>query len=143
MFTLDHRIERDSILIADMPISQLRIQDDQRYPWLVLVPKIEGATEIHSLKAEQAQQLILESNAVAKALKAVTQCKKINIANLGNVVEQLHWHIVARFEDDLTWPGPIWGIGKAEPWDKKKRLAFVESLLKEIQLNKNTNVIPI
>ena len=81
MFTLDHRIERDSILIADMPISQLRIQDDQRYPWLVLVPKIEGATEIHSLKAEQAQQLIVESNAVAKALKAVTQCKKINIAS--------------------------------------------------------------
>ncbi len=143
MFILDSRIERDSTLIAQLPLCQLRIQNDQRYLWLVLVPEIAGVTEIHELTATDAQQLMVESNAVAKALKAVTQCKKINVANLGNVVEQLHWHIVARFEDDLTWPGPIWGIGKAEPWDKKKRLAFVESLLKEIQLNKNTNVIPI
>ena len=134
MFILDSRIERDSTLIAQLPLCQLRLQNDQRYPWLVLVPEIAGVTEVHELTATDAQQLMVESNAVASALKAVTQCKKINVANLGNVCEQLHWHIVARNEHDLTWPGPIWGVGVAEPWDEKKRLAFQESLLSAIAL---------
>ena len=142
MFTLDHRIERDSILIAELPLSQLRLQNDQRYPWLVLVPIIPGAREVHELTADQAQQLLEESNVVANALTKVTGCKKINVANLGNVVEQLHWHIVARFENDLTWPGPIWGVGESEAWEQKKRLTFVESLLEEIQLNQKINVFP-
>ncbi|MDA8622353.1 HIT family protein, partial [Psychrosphaera sp.] len=143
MFILDHRIERDSILIAELHLSQLRLQNDQRYPWLVLVPKVADAKEVHELPSEQSQQLLEESNAVAKALLKVTGCKKVNVANLGNVVEQLHWHIVARFENDFTWPGPIWGVGESESWDQKKRLAFIESLLKEVQLNKNIKVIPV
>ena len=134
MFELDPRIERDSILVADLELCQLRIQDDQRYPWLVLVPRLEGAKEVHELNEEDAIQLLKESNAVASALKIVTQCKKVNVANLGNVVEQLHWHIVARFENDETWPGPIWGVGKVRPWVQKKRLTFVESLLKELAI---------
>ncbi|MUH73575.1 HIT domain-containing protein [Psychrosphaera haliotis] len=142
MFILDHRIERDSILIAELPLSQLRLQNDQRYPWLVLVPKVEGAKEVHELKVDEAQQLLKESNVVANALAIVTGCKKVNVANLGNVVEQLHWHVVARFENDLTWPGPIWGIGEAECWEQKKRLTFVESLLKEIQSNQEIKVFP-
>jgi diadenosine tetraphosphate (Ap4A) HIT family hydrolase len=137
MFTLDPRIERDSTLIAKLSLCQLRIQNDQRYAWLVLVPEVmtddcREITEVHELTAEQSQQLMKESNGVARALKTLSGCKKINVANLGNVCEQLHWHIVARNEGDFTWPGPIWGVGNAEPWNEKKRLAFQESLLQKI-----------
>lgn len=131
-FTLDSRIERDSILIAELPLCQLRIQNDGRYYWLVLVPVINNVTEVHELSTKDSQQLIYESNAVAKVLKSVTQCKKINVANLGNICEQLHWHIVARFEDDEAWPGPIWGVGESVPWDEKKRRQFLASLLGKI-----------
>lgn len=89
-------------------------------------------SEVHDLSESNAAQLLKESNTVAKALKTISGCKKINIANLGNVVDQLHWHVVARYEDDVTWPGPIWGVGNAIPWDEKKRHQFVESLLKEL-----------
>ena len=142
MFTLDPRIDRDSIFIADLTLCQLRIQNDARYPWFVLVPRISDVTEVHQLNETDSNQLLKESNVVANALASVTGCKKINVANLGNVCEQLHWHIVARFENDLTWPGPIWGIGKAECWEQKKRLTFVESLLKEIQSNQEIKVFP-
>lgn len=137
MFKLDHRIERDSILLTKLPLCQLRLQNDQRYPWLVLVPEAvdehgQTVTEVHDLSERDASQLLKESNAVAEVLKKVTGCKKINIANLGNVVEQLHWHIVARNENDITWPGPIWGVGNAIPWDEKKRHQLVVSLLESL-----------
>ncbi len=131
-FQLDSRIERDSTHIADLQLCQLRLQNDQRYPWLVLVPKRSNVTEVHDLVESDAQQLLLESNAVAKALKELTNCKKINVANLGNLCEQLHWHVVARNENDATWPGPIWGVGEAKAWDEKKRRQLVTSLLNEI-----------
>lgn len=132
-FSLDKRIERDSILLVELPLCQLRLQNDQRYPWLVLVPKIDNVTEVHDLNEQQAIQLIKESSSVSRVLKDLTGCKKVNVANLGNVCEQLHWHIVARNEEDLTWPGPIWGVGNAIPWDEKKRLEFSQSLLELLQ----------
>ena len=132
-FSLDKRIERDSFLLAELPLCQLRLQNDQRYPWLVLVPKIDNVTEVHDLNEQQVIQLIKESSSVSRVLKDLTDCKKVNVANLGNVCEQLHWHIVARNEADLTWPGPIWGVGNAIPWDEKKRLEFSQSLLELLQ----------
>lgn len=129
MFTVDARIENDSILIAELNLCQLRLQNDHRYPWLVLLPKVEGLTEVHELSTEQQALLLQESSKVAQALKQVTECKKINVANLGNVVAQLHWHIVARFEHDEAWPGPIWGVGSAIAWPEQKRADFVDSLL--------------
>ena len=129
MFNLDQRIANDSKLIVELDLCQVRLSNDQRYPWLVLIPKINNVTEVHELSDAQQQQLITESSVMAKALKTVTGCKKINVANLGNVVSQLHWHIVAREETDLTWPGPVWGVGKAEPWQDQKRAEFIDSLL--------------
>ena len=135
MFVLDARIEKDSNLIFDLPLCQVRLQNDSRYPWLVLVPKVEGATEVHELTEEQQTKLMKESSLVANCLKKVTQCKKINVANLGNVVSQLHWHVVARFEEDKTWPGPIWGVGEVIPYEDKKRAELADSLIKLINEN--------
>lgn len=128
MFVLDPKIEADSVFICDLELCQLRVQNDQRYPWLVLVPKVADVTEVHQLSTEMQQQLMSESSKVAEILKANTGCIKINVANLGNVVSQLHWHIVARFENDLTWPGPIWGVGAPEPYQDNKLASLVEEI---------------
>ena len=145
MFHLDSRIEKDSSLVASLQLCQLRIQNDQRYPWLVLVPVVQNQdgsqiTEVHELSIQESQQLMHESNVVAATLKKVTGAKKINVANLGNVCSQLHWHVVARFENDLTWPGPIWGVGQAEQWNEKKRHDLVTSLLK-VLADKDSSLI--
>jgi diadenosine tetraphosphate (Ap4A) HIT family hydrolase len=129
MFKLDPRIEKDSTFIKDLPLCQVRLQNDSRYPWLVLLPRENGLTEVYELSSDQQAQLMVESSLVSKALAKSTECEKINVANLGNVVSQLHWHVVARFENDLTWPAPIWGIGTSVPWQDQKRAEFIDSFL--------------
>lgn len=132
MFKLDPRIEKDSIFVKELPLCQLRLQNDSRYPWFVLLPRVNELTEVHQLSEHEQMQLMKESALVSKALTATTQCKKINVANLGNVVEQLHWHVVARFEHDQTWPGPIWGIGASIAWQDQKRAEFIDSFLENL-----------
>jgi len=133
MFVLDSRIEKDSVHIIDLELCQVRLQNDQRYPWLVLLPKVADLTEVHELSEQQQNQLMKESSRLAQVLKTVTGSKKINVANLGNVVAQLHWHIVARFESDDTWPGPIWGIGKAKPYSQAQMMEFIETIKAELE----------
>jgi|TARA_Y100000034_G_C6811999_1_gene364957 diadenosine tetraphosphate (Ap4A) HIT family hydrolase len=132
MFELDPRIARDSVLITELSLCQVRLQNDARYPWFVLVPKVAEQTEVHELTQEQQTQLMKESSLVASALKKLTQCDKVNIANLGNVVSQLHWHVVARFKQDETWPGPIWGVGQAVPYTDEQIDQWREKLLAEL-----------
>lgn len=132
MFKLDPRIEKDSIFIKDLPLCQIRLQNDSRYPWLVLLPSKNDLTEVYELTEQDQALLIKESSLVSKALALTTNCKKVNVANLGNVVSQLHWHVVARFEQDLTWPGPIWGIGTSVPWDDQKRAEFIDSFIRNL-----------
>ncbi|GHB78657.1 hypothetical protein GCM10008107_30160 [Psychrosphaera saromensis] len=132
MFKLDPRIEKDSIFIKDLPLCQIRLQNDSRYPWLVLLPSRNDLTEVYELTEEDQELLIKESSLVSKALALTTNCKKVNVANLGNVVSQLHWHVVARFEQDLTWPGPIWGIGTSVPWGDQKRAEFIDSFIRNL-----------
>jgi diadenosine tetraphosphate (Ap4A) HIT family hydrolase len=97
-----------------------------------LVPKLDDQTEIHELNEADQVRLIKESSKVASALNTVVNPEKINVANLGNVVAQLHWHVVARFRNDEAWPGPIWGVGNAKEWDIKKRAEFIDSFLNEL-----------
>lgn len=132
MFELDPRIARDSVLLTELSLCQVRLQNDARYPWFVLVPKLAEQTEVHELTQEQQIQLMNESSLVASVLKKLTQCDKVNIANLGNVVSQLHWHVVARFEQDETWPGPIWGVGQAAPYTDEQIDKWREKLLAEL-----------
>jgi diadenosine tetraphosphate (Ap4A) HIT family hydrolase len=132
MFKLDPRIEKDSTFIKDLSLCQIRLQNDSRYPWLVLLPRKNDLTEVYELNEQDQELLIKESSLVSKGLALTTGCKKVNVANLGNVVSQLHWHVVARFEQDLTWPGPIWGVGTSVPWDDQKRVEFIDSFLQNL-----------
>lgn len=120
-FDLDPRLARDSDLVAHLDLCQLRLSRDARWPWLILIPERNAISETFELSPEEQATLSHETNRVAAALKQVTGATKINIGALGNIVRQLHVHIVARTEGDVNWPGPIWGFGTAEAWDAAKR----------------------
>jgi len=113
-FELDPRLAQDSQLLAQGPLSQLRLMDDLRFPWLVLVPRLPGASEWLDLELPQQQLLLEELNAAGTALRSWQRCDKLNIGALGNVVRQLHVHLVARREGDAAWPGPVWGFGSMQ-----------------------------
>lgn len=127
-FFLDERLARDSECLSKLGLCQLRLMKDARWPWLVLVPQRNGVSEIFELTPLDQAVLTFEVNTVAAALRRITGAEKINIGALGNIVRQLHVHVIARSEGDANWPGPVWGHGAAEPWDEQARAAFIEKL---------------
>ena len=112
-FTLDPRLAADTRLLASLPLCDVRLMDDARYGWLVLVPRRDGLVEIADLDEGEQATLWHEVNRAAAALRAVAPCDKLNLGALGNIVRQLHVHVVARVEGDAAWPGPVWGNGQA------------------------------
>ncbi|MDJ0933629.1 HIT family protein [Breoghania sp.] len=106
-FTLDPRLEADSIPLLDMRLSTVRLMNDVRFSWLLMVPRKAGLSEIIDLDVEERALLMEEISLACRALKAVTGCDKLNVGALGNVVRQLHVHVVARFEGDAAWDGPV------------------------------------
>lgn len=131
-FELDARLARDSELVTVLGLCQLRLLKDSRWPWLMLVPQRPDKTEIFELAPLDQAMLTFETNMIAEALKTATGARKINIGALGNVVSQLHVHVVARNEGDPNWPGPIWGFGTAVPYDDQAKQAFLKALNKAI-----------
>jgi diadenosine tetraphosphate (Ap4A) HIT family hydrolase len=109
MFNLHERLEKDLINLGKLPLSYLMLMPDSDNPWVVLVPRIENIRELHQLTTEQQHQLLEEINTVSKHMEAEFSPDKMNIGALGNMVPQLHIHIICRFKDDKAWPGAIWG----------------------------------
>ncbi|WP_160010975.1 HIT domain-containing protein [Rhizobium sp. 18055] len=128
VFKLDHRLANDSVSIMRTSLCDIRMSKDCRWPWLVLVPQRAGITEIFELTPLDQVMLTFETEMAAAALKKVTGATKINIAALGNIVRQLHVHVIARFEGDANWPGPVWGYGTAEAYEDAKRDEFIETM---------------
>ncbi|HWU75682.1 MAG TPA: HIT family protein [Rhodanobacter sp.] len=122
-FALDFRLAADSRRVASQALCDVMLMNDARYAWLVLVPRRTGLVEIADLADDEQAMLWQEVNHAARALRAVAPCDKLNIGALGNIVRQLHVHVVARCEGDAAWPGPVWGHGQA--------LAYTESALHE------------
>jgi len=112
-FELDSRLATDSVLVAEGPLSQIRLMNDERFPWLLLVPRVAGITEWIELDGEQQDKLRTELNRLSRALKVEDGVQKINIGALGNIVPQLHFHVIGRHPGDPAWPGPVWGSGQA------------------------------
>ena len=133
MFTLHSRLEQDTIPVADFPLSRLVMMNDTRYPWFILIPRIGGITEIHQLDHTDRQQLMTESCLLAEALMTTFSGYKMNVAALGNMVPQLHLHHVVRQQDDAAWPGPVWGVGDAEPMDDTQAKTRIQQLLVHLQ----------
>ena len=107
-WSLDPLLERNTVPVGDMPLCHVLMINDANYPWLLLVPRRRGIIEITELDDIEQAQLMSELVQAARALKAITACDKINIAALGNVVPQLHVHVIARSRGDAAWPKPVW-----------------------------------
>ena len=114
-FDLDPRLAGDTVVVGDLPLCRVLLMRDARFAWLVLVPRQPGLVEVADLSESDRATLWREVDAAGAALRAVAPCDKLNIGALGNIVRQLHVHVVARTEGDAAWPGPVWGSGKAEP----------------------------
>ncbi|SIS76992.1 HIT family protein [Neptunomonas antarctica] len=119
-FELDTRLANDCIVLGDFPLSRLLLMNDAQYPWFILVPRRAGATEIYHLSCEDQHQLMDESSELAETMADSFSAQKMNIANLGNMVPQLHIHHIARREGDPAWPGPVWGKHPTIPYTKEK-----------------------
>ncbi|MCR6500963.1 HIT family protein [Shinella sp. CPCC 101442] len=128
-FRPDERLARDSDFLTRIGLCELRLMKDSRWPWLVLVPQRPDVCEIFDLTPLDQTMLTFETTLVAEALKTVTGATKINVGALGNIVRQLHVHVIARSEDDPNWPGPVWGFGAAEPRSADETKAFSAKLL--------------
>jgi len=127
-FTLDSRLAADTVAVADLSLSALRLMNDATYPWLILVPRREGITEIVDLDPADRQQLIEEIATVSNLLRDMTRCDKLNVGALGNMVPQLHVHVIGRFNGDPAWPGPVWGKLPPRPYGEAPREGFVAAL---------------
>jgi diadenosine tetraphosphate (Ap4A) HIT family hydrolase len=126
-FAVAPRLLADTVAVAGLGLSELRLMNDARFPWLILVPRVEGE-EIVDLAAGERAVLMDEIALVSGALRAVTGCDKLNVGALGNIVRQLHVHVVARFQGDAAWPGPVWGSGAAIAYDAAERDRLVRRL---------------
>lgn len=116
-FVLDPRLEADSVFVADGPLSQVRLVNDARFPWLLLVPRVHGASEWIELDGAAQRLLLAEVHRAGSLLKREPGVEKLNIGALGNIVRQLHVHLVGRRQGDAAWPGPVWGAGTPRPMD--------------------------
>lgn len=115
-FELHPRLAADTLPVADWALSRVLLMNDARFPWLILVPRRAELAELHDLSHAEGLVLMEELKRASMGLKSVTGAAKINIGALGNLVPQLHIHIVARNRGDAAWPGPVWGAGSAEPY---------------------------
>ena len=123
-FQPDPRLAADSVFIADGPLSQVRLMDDARFPWLLLVPRVPGASEWIDLDGGQQRLLLAEINQLSQLLRAEAGVEKINLGALGNIVRQLHVHVLGRHAGDAAWPGPVWGSGAARRHDAEQLAAL-------------------
>ena len=126
-FTLHPTLAKDSILAAKVGPLQIRLVDDARFFWLLIVPETT-ATELHDLDKKTAKSLWKLVRRLGQELQVHCDADKINSAAIGNLVPQLHFHIVARHIDDAAWPQPIWGYGKAEPLAEATKAARIKSI---------------
>lgn len=115
-FDLDPRLQNDTLLVGDLPLCRVLLMNDQRYPWIVLVPRRSSMVEIIDLAVEDRSRLYEESEQVSQLLLTHFAGDKLNVGALGNVVSQLHVHHVLRHQGDPAWPGPVWGHSPAEPY---------------------------
>lgn len=111
---LDARLQADTLPLGDWPVCRVLLMDDTHYPWLILVPRVPSVSELVDLSAEQRAQAAVEVDSAAHALRDVFAPDKLNVAALGNVVNQLHIHVIARFKADAAWPAPVWGAFPVE-----------------------------
>lgn len=130
MFALDSRLQQDCLLVGDFALSRLLLMNDANYPWFILVPRREEVSELFQLDAADQRQLWQETTLLAETLKDTFAADKMNVATLGNVVSQLHMHVIVRRRDDIAWPAPVWGRHPVQPYEASQ----VEQIIARLRL---------
>jgi diadenosine tetraphosphate (Ap4A) HIT family hydrolase len=120
MFTLDSRLQQDTVLVGDFPLCRLLLMNDAQYPWFILVPRREDVSELFQLDESDQLALWRETTFLAEVLKDSFAADKMNVATLGNMVAQLHMHVIVRRRDDAAWPAPVWGRQPALAYDAQQ-----------------------
>jgi diadenosine tetraphosphate (Ap4A) HIT family hydrolase len=128
MFILNSQLQANSFFISDLKISRLLLMNDSNYPWLILVPRESDLIELTDLSLEDQIEVLREINLVGKILQENFGAEKLNIAALGNVVSQLHIHVIARKKNDATFPKPVWGNAVAKPYAEQDAQDFIKKI---------------
>lgn len=127
-FSLHERLAADCVTLADWPLCRVLLMNDASYPWLILVPRRPGLTEFHQVDPGDMPQLVDEICQASRALEAAFRPDKINLGALGNMVPQLHIHVIARSREDPAWPGPVWGAQPPVPYEDSALQARLSAL---------------
>ena len=131
VFALDQRLQQDTLVMGDFPLCRLLLSNDSNYPWFILVPRINAISEVFQLDVADQQRLWQETTALAQSLNGGFCADKMNIGALGNVVSQLHVHVIVRKRDDAAWPAPVWGKHPAQPYTDAQ-VAAIRGRLREL-----------
>lgn len=131
MFKLHPTLERDTVEIANLELCRVLLMRDETYPWLILVPMREGLRDLDELCEADRILAMAEIDCVSKVMKAIFEPDKMNVGALGNIVEQLHIHVIARFKTDPAWPAPVWGATEAKDYEDAPREALT-NLLRQV-----------
>lgn len=125
-FEVAPAFEAGSVAVAEWPLCHVRLQDDARFPWLILIPRVEGAVELEDLSVEQRATLMEETVRAGALVRRLGAVEKLNVGAIGNVTAQLHVHVVGRRRDDSLWPDPVWRRGPIVPYADDERARLLE-----------------
>lgn len=126
--TIDSTIEADTLSVCSTPHNVIRLMNDSRWPWLIVLPQNSDATELHHLNESRKTAFLHDISTLSQLVQAHTRCTSVNIAMLGNVVSALHCHIVARHSDDPNWPKPVWGFGESVKYSEDKPSTLIDAI---------------
>jgi diadenosine tetraphosphate (Ap4A) HIT family hydrolase len=129
-FKLDQRLKKDTFLIGELPLSRVLLMNVSNFPWAILVPKISGISELHELDFKQQIIYQAECNYISKHMSQIYGAHKMNIASLGNLVPQLHTHVIVRYKDDDAWPGPVWTFQNMLPYSDDESKLQIDKITK-------------
>jgi len=127
-FELHSQLAADTRHVTSLALCEVLLMNDARFPWCILVPRLEGLRDFDEVPEPRKAEFVSEVDRVSAALRSLTGAYKMNVAALGNMVEQLHVHVIARQRDDDAWPGPVWGVGKAQPYEDPEADALIDGL---------------
>ena len=130
---IDPRLNADTFLISETEARAVLLLNDKRWPWIIIVPKVPEAEELHDLNPIRRGVEMDCAATIGNELKTLTGCEKINVATIGNIVRQLHIHIIARSTDDPNWPGPVWGFGERQTYSSAEGIALAKKLKEEFR----------
>jgi diadenosine tetraphosphate (Ap4A) HIT family hydrolase len=131
-FTLDPQLDADTRLITRLDLCDVLLMDDSRYLWCIIVPRLPDLRDFHEVPGAQKATFLSEIDRVSEAANQLAGAYKMNVAALGNMVEQLHVHIIARHTGDAAWPGPVWGVGSAEPYSEDQASKLIAQIRDEL-----------